>query len=300
MSVPNTSPSVPSSSREKLFDLARKRLGKFASLVPRALVNDHPDIVHDVRVWSRRLQQVLQLLFPKPRASSARKLIRLLRKVRRSLGDCRDLDVSIDLIADKLDHANSEVVRNAWTEIQAHLGERRKGEAARCRGELSRCDIMAFVTRTQALLETVKLTQATDQRLREGVEQALADWQDAFAAARETGGIDATHALRIAGKRLRYRAELLADLGNSSCKMLVKSLKLLQDDLGRWRDRHVLLRFVAEFIGRPEFLVDQPEMSRVLLIEMEKERQNNESVMSGIFKSAEKIREWTLVTAPAH
>jgi CHAD domain-containing protein len=296
-SVPDTGPSVPAWSREKLFDLARKRLAKFASLVPRALVSDQPDTIHDLRVWSRRLQQILQVLFSKPRANSGRKLIRSLRKVRRALGDCRDLDVTIELIVDKLNHANSEVVRNAWTEIQAHLGERRKTEAVRCRGELSRFDIMAFVIRTQELLQRVKVSRATDQTLRDGVEQALADWQDALTAARESEDVDATHAFRIAGKRLRYRAELLADLGNSSCKSLVKSLKLLQDDLGQWRDRHILLRFMAEFIGRPEFLVDQPEMSRILLTEMEKERQRNDSAMSGFLKTAEKIREWRLVNS---
>jgi CHAD domain-containing protein len=297
MSAPETSPSVPAWSREKLFDVARKRLGKFASLVPKALVSEAPDTIHDVRVSSRRLQQVLQVAFPKPRANSNRKLIRSVRKIRRALGDCRDLDVTIDLIADKLEHANSEVVRSAWAQVQAHLAERRKTEAARCRGQLGRCDIMAFVTRTQALLHTVKLTQATDQSLKDGVERAFADWQDAFAVAQESRDVDATHAFRIAGKRLRYRAELLADLGSSSCKSLVKSLKLLQDDLGQWRDRHILLRFVAEFIGRPEFLVDQPETSRILLTEMEKERQRNDSAMSGIFISAEKLRQWRRVGA---
>jgi CHAD domain-containing protein len=294
MSAPDTNSAASALSTNKLFDLSRKRLEKFASLVPKALVSDHPDTIHDTRVWSRRLQQVLQVLLPQPRPNNGRKLVRSLRKVRRALGDCRNLDVSIDLIQQKREHANSEVVRNAWGQIQADLAEKRAAELVRGREVLSRYDIIAFVNRTQALLDTVKLAKDLDQTLLESVEEAFAEWQDAFAAARESQAAGPLHAFRIAGKRLRYRAELLANLGEGSSKSLVKSLKALQDDLGHWHDCCVLLRFIAEFIGRPDFLVEQPEISRVLLTEMEKERHRNSSAVSNILKSAEKIREWRL------
>ena len=42
--------------------------------------------------------------------------------------------------------------------------------------------------------------------------------------------------------------------------------------LGEWHDRSVLLHHVAEFIGRPDFLADHPDIGRILLTEMEKER----------------------------
>jgi hypothetical protein len=54
----------------------------------------------------------------------------------------------------------------------------------------------------------------------------------------------------------------------------------------------VLLGFIAEFLGRPDFLVEQPEVSRILLTEMEKERHRNDSAVTNILKSAEKIRAW--------
>jgi hypothetical protein len=67
-------------------------------------------------------------------------------------------------------------------------------------------------------------------------------------------------------------------------------LKLLQDELGNWHDRHVLLQFIAEFIGRPDFLVDHPEAAHALLAEMERERQTNDLAVSSILKSAEKMQ----------
>ena len=80
-------------------------------------------------------------------------------------------------------------------------------------------------------------------------------------------------------------------MGDASAKPQVKSLKLLQDDLGNWHDRSVLLRFVAEFIGRPDFLMNHPETGRALLAEMERERRKNDASVSVILKRAEKTRE---------
>ena len=50
------------------------------------------------------------------------------------------------------------------------------------------------------------------------------------------------------------------------------------------------LQFIAEFIGRPDF-VDHPETAHALLAEMERERQANDIAVSSILKSAEKTRD---------
>ncbi|HEU4345476.1 MAG TPA: CHAD domain-containing protein [Candidatus Binatia bacterium] len=284
--------------QNRLLGLTRKRLEKFVSLLPKVLVSDHPDAIHDTRVWSRRLEQVFRVLFPKPRSAKSRKLVRTLRNVRRALGECRNIDVSIDLIQQKLDSGNSQTIREAWAQIQEHLRQKRAAEIERSREELTRHDIIAFVTRTQALLQSTELHNGPNGILKKGVAEALADWEEAFAAARESPEANQIHALRIAGKRLRYRAELLAELGETPFKSLAKSLKSLQNELGHWHDCLVLLQFVADFIGRPDFLVNHPELGRVLLTEMEKERHRNDSTLADVFESAEKIREWRARSAP--
>ena len=68
-------------------------------------------------------------------------------------------------------------------------------------------------------------------------------------------------------------------------------MKSLQDELGNWHDRYVLLQFIAEFIGRPDFLVEHPESARALLIRMERERHKNDAAVDAILKSAEKTRD---------
>src|SRR5918992_6138948 len=77
MSASTPSNSASNSFEARLFELAQKRLEKFASLFPRVLVSDHPDPIHGTRVWSRRMQQIFSFLFPKPRTTKARKLARV-------------------------------------------------------------------------------------------------------------------------------------------------------------------------------------------------------------------------------
>ena len=288
-STPNASSS--NASEKRLFELSQKRLEKFASLFPRVLIRNDPETIHDARVSSRRLQQILRVFFPKPAIKKCRRLIRTLRRVRRALGTCRNLDVIMDLIQEKIDGASNPVVRDAWDQLKAHIREKQSRELIRARGELSQYDIVDFVNRAQALLCSAELPKDSQQTLLESIAQALKDWHEAIAAAKQNQEPEQLHALRIAGKRLRYRIELLADLGEGSAKAQIKALKTLQDQLGHWHDRYVLSQAVGKFLGQRDFLVAHPDLSRALLVEMERERRRNDPAVSNILKSAEKLRD---------
>ncbi len=95
--------------------------------------------------------------------------------------------------------------------------------------------------------------------------------------------------LRIAGKRLRYRLELLADIGEVSAKARVKSLRALQNQLGSWHDSEVLLETCAKFLTRRDFIARYPALARALLVEMERERRRANGAIEGLVKHAEKV-----------
>jgi CHAD domain-containing protein len=291
MGASNSIGSAPDSFQARLLALTQKRLEKFASLYPRVLISDDPDPIHDARVSSRRLQQIFSFLFPKPRNGKAKKLVRVLRRVRRALGSCRNLDVSLDMIQQRIDASTSTTVRDAWSHIREYAQEGRTAEIMRARKELTQHDIVAFVTRTQALLEGFGPDGVAEDTLKESIAGALENWLEALNTAQDRQDRDTLHGLRIAGKRLRYRMELLAQLGDGSARRRVKSLRALQDQLGEWHDCYVMLQLVAEFIGRPDFLVDHPEIGHTLLTEMERERHRNEEAVTNILKSAEKVRQ---------
>lgn len=285
----NTAPAA--ASHKKLLGITQKRLEKFVSLFAKVLVSDNPDIIHDARVWSRRLQETFRVLSPKPRTGRNRKLVRTLRQVRRALGNCRNNDVTIGLVEGKLNSTAASTNNQTWDLVRDYLRAKRERQITRAREELAEHNIMQFVSRTRNLLNTCQLQDEPEALLKQSVEQSLVDWNETLREAKENSQVDQIHALRIAGKRLRYRAELLAELGDVSVKPRIKALKSLQDELGNWHDRYVLLQLIAEFIARPDFLVEQPEASRALLAQMERERHKNELTVSAILKSADKTRE---------
>ena len=102
------------SAQSKLLKLTRRRLEKYATLLPKVLVSDDPETVHDLRVWSRRLQQALRVIAPPAQGKRSKSLLAALRDVRQSLGPCRDLDVNIALLEFKRDHHGSGSVQRAW------------------------------------------------------------------------------------------------------------------------------------------------------------------------------------------
>jgi len=286
------------SSHKRLLTVTQRRLEKFVSVFAKMLVSEHPDTIHDARVWSRRLQEVLRVWFPKPRMGKSRKLFRTLRRARRTLGNCRNMDVTLGLIEEKINSATGSAPET-WSLLRDYLAEKRQRQITRAREELAHHNITRFVTRTQSLLQSDGLQQEPEELLKQSVEEGLAEWTEALREAQGDPGVERIHALRIAGKRLRYRTELLKELGHTSVKRRIKALKLLQDELGNWHDRYVLLQFIAEFISRPDFLVDHPAASRALLEEMERERHKNDMAANDILMSAEKTREaWGEVTHP--
>jgi CHAD domain-containing protein len=285
--------SIPSKTdvSDAFVAISRKRLEKFASVFPRVLVSADPDTIHDLRVYSRRFQQILRVLHPKPASKKARKVIRRLRRARRALGTCRNLDVISELLQEKLTTAGNPVARDGLDQLKSFVDKRRREALDQARGKLGGYDLMDFLSRSQALLAAARDADAAAKNLSATIAKARDDWENALDAAKESADPDRLHALRIGGKRLRYSIELLADLGDAKSKVQVKALKALQDQLGDWHDRVVLLENAAEFLTRKDFLASHPDLSRALLVEMDRERRKNESAVANLVRAAEKTRD---------
>ncbi len=282
--------------QKKLLRLTRKRLERFVTLLPKILISDDPDIIHDLRVWSRRLQQAIRVILPVPVPPKSKKVIRTLRQVRQSLGPCRNLDVNISLIADKRRHSGATLVRQSWEAVQNDLEEKRDALLERARSSIAKRNIFVFIERTKRLIDIAgrdvdSHAAALLPKLEQAAVDAMRTCDQACALAYEQRDQTHLHQFRIAAKRLRYRTELLADLGHNRAKPLVEDLKELQTALGDWHDRCVLLQYVAEFIGRPDFLANHPDMGRALLAEMEKEKLRNQTTVEQLFEKAAKMRQ---------
>lgn len=104
--------------------------------------------------------------------------------------------------------------------------------------------------------------------------------------ARESCAADDLHRLRITTKVLRYRTELLFEVGAKHLKAQLQSLAALQDAIGIWHDRHVLHRAVAEARARAEVLLNEMPAVRILLADVEKDRGLQANEVEKIFRLA--------------
>ncbi|MGZ8435526.1 MAG: CHAD domain-containing protein [Candidatus Binatia bacterium] len=279
------------SAQTRLLKLTCRRLEKYATLLPKVLVSNDPETIHDLRVWSRRLQQALRVIAPPAQDKKSKSLLAALRDVRQTLGPCRDLDVNIALLESKRQHHGTGSVQRAWESMQSELISQRGALIERVRRDIAGQDLFKFIIRAQSLIARAERDFDPLEQIINAMVKSMDGWEASFAATREQPDAAALHALRIAGKKLRYRAELLAALGQPKVNPLVKTLKEIQTTLGDWHDRSVLLHQVAEFIGRPGFLAEHPDIGRILLAEMEKERLRSDTEVANVLQQAAKVQE---------
>jgi CHAD domain-containing protein len=274
--------------RRALTRLLRKRVKKFVALAPEVHADANPKTVHDVRVWSRRLQQAVSAFFPKPRSGKVRRLRRTPRRIRRALGEWRNCDVLLEIVARQQRRTRSEAKQRAWTFVRDYLLKRRSKEVARARKKLLRYDLRGYASLANRVLGQPpdESPEILMQRLGDSVREAWTEWQSALIRAQETRAVNDLHAFRIATKDLRYRTELLFDVGDKQMKAQLKWLAELQDSLGVWHDRQVLDLAVAEAIARPDILLNELPTARLLLAELEADRGRAAQDVERIFQLA--------------
>jgi CHAD domain-containing protein len=219
--------------------LLRERLRKFMALLLRVLSEDSYEAVHDLRVWSRRLQQVVTTLSPSPRPPQARAMVRALRGARRSVGGWRDCDVLINLLEHKARRMRNPEERQVCEKICALAMNKRQHEIRRARRKLANRKLFTLALRAQKVLDEVAHDERRDaaEVLAKSIAERYEHWCQALSLACDDAQPMNIHAFRIRTKQLRYRIELARDLGERDAKAPLSFLKSLQDELGCWHDR---------------------------------------------------------------
>jgi CHAD domain-containing protein len=276
---------------KKLRKLTRKRLERFVTLLAKFLVNDDPDVIHDLRVASRRLQQTIRVIVSSEKSKTRRKVFQILRRTRRALGPCRNHDINAAMVQSRLQETQPEILRNGWLALQSHLQENRPALLADARRSVAKHDLAKFIARAEEMLGGADFETDPTLKLRSAAQKSLTEWDEAYARAEQSRNVEHLHALRIAGKRFRYRAEILVEIGAGAFAATADDLKQLQSALGDWHDRCGFLEFVAEFIGRPQYLVSHPDLASALLADVEQEEKRNTEAVETILSRAAKLRQ---------
>lgn len=265
--------------RAELASHALKRRRKLLRAVSALLASDKATPVHDARVGSRRLQEDLAVLFSKPYPKKIRRLRRGLKDLRRHLGNWRNCDVVLDLIADKL---ADNAPRSVWKLVEKRVKKERARAIDKARRKIDKDDLSGAKARLGKISES-KQSQVVP--LAGKVADVHEKWRSALLEAKKTRAEGDLHALRIATKKLRYRLELGRDLGLNPAPLLDPVMKL-QRALGDWHDRAVLGQMIAEALARPKVLLRQQDAAETVLEELKNVAQQQSEALEEIFRSA--------------
>jgi CHAD domain-containing protein len=220
----------------------QSRLKQVRRYLPRAARRAEQDTehIHQLRVWTRRAAAALEIFQPFLPKRRAKWMRSQLKRIRKAAGDARDLDVLLD----RLEH---------WSNPPGDLAPlicdvRRRRQAAQpavveVDRELGERDLLK--RRCRQLLKRVRIRQESSQEAAcygAWSDRQLAAVIDPFfdAAAADLSDLENLHALRIAGKQLRYTMELVAGAYPGRFrKKLYGEISALQEKLGAINDHRV-------------------------------------------------------------
>ena len=170
--------------------------------------------------------------------------------------------------------------------VRDYLLQKRSKEVARAGKKLLRQNLKDYAALAHRLLgqPPEESPEILMQRLCDSVQGAWTKWHSALTRDRETRAVNDLHVFRIATKVLRYRTELLYDVGCRDVKAQLKWLANLQDALGVWNDRQVLHQAVAEALSHAEILLNELQAARILLAELETDRSRESEDVKKIFR----------------
>ena len=259
--------------RETVLEFARKHLNRFKKLAPKVLQGDDRAAIHDFRVASRRLQQMLDLLYPKPRSKRIRRLRSGIQRSRQLLSSTRNCDVLLQRVETSLARKRAGQ-QEFWATLANYLENRRAESMQEALEKLQKLNLPEIVLRLQDCFHAGSQSPQDSPHFLPGappsavpaaietfdcrvVRELQTAWNSFNAQVTKAQGNrqSATlHMVRIAAKRLRYLVEGINELGVAGCKEVLVTLRRLQRHWGYWHDLEVMEQMMAEMLARPKFL----------------------------------------------
>src|SRR5689334_17524314 len=186
------------------------------------------EAVHQARVTTRRLRAALNLLQTVIPDKAQKPIAKTLKRLRRALGGLRDADVMLG----HLDELKRYERHAAAIEFLAqHTRNLREQALADARSDAPADKILSRLGAWWGISEHITgARDAVDVLLAESLHAQL----ESFAAA--TQKLSNPHAVRIAGKLLRYTVEMAAVEGHKLPKSVLRVFKKMQEALGLWHD----------------------------------------------------------------
>lgn len=242
------------------YGLFRTQIHTLREALP-GVLDGRAENVHDARIATRRVRELLPLLGDSRRRKSVEDLHARFKHLGRSLGRVRDADVRLALLASlesRIPHAAPALV------------------VLRQQREEQRLALLRKLIKRLERLEAVRLVDLLDEQrvsfagafswgfrpasnwrsdLHSTLHDRAAATGEAIAHATGVYFPKRVHRARIAIKKMRYAMEIAHETGSADRSAAIRELKKAQDVLGDLHDRQELIDNLAESCP-----VDKPEI----------------------------------------
>lgn len=232
---------------------------KFKVSLEGALSDGDVESVHELRVSSRRMCELLLVLEDNLPDDDAQEVRKILRRFRRKFRTLRDLDVLGDALND-VPEAEPVACEVLIDEIRTRRARELNRVARHC-GKLPLNRLVRGVKRINRDMQSEQFGYRATLALNELFDQRAEDIRKSDSL-EKSGDL---HPPRIAVKKMKYCAELVDRLHLRDEKELINELSGLQTILGHWNDKITGARWLAKFAGRRRNLVNRRELCAVAL-----------------------------------
>jgi CHAD domain-containing protein len=272
----------------KLRKMTLKQMDKFMALVPLVLRDEDLTSVNGIRITCRRLEQILELVYAKPRPRHIKRLRRRLKLCRQTLGTLRNCEAMLAWAERSI--AGNDPYMEAWRGLREYLCSRRRPTAQQSLEKLGRVNVALPYLRIKRDLAMdtdqlrgsnggiANLALTPAELVRQQITRSLRHrWRELEARLDRSHTDPSTHVVhgvRIAAKRLRCLIEVMSKLHMEGSAEVMEWLKSLQKTIGLWHDLEILEKMLRGILLNRESL----RMSAAVTIQIEDLIQNNRTI----------------------
>ena len=220
--------------------LARRPVRALLAQWPLA-VSGEVEGIHQARVASRRLRELVPALAHPRDAPEARRLRRGLRVITRLLGRSRELDVALETLA--AIEARAPSLGAPAAAVRDHIGRERAEAGRAAHAQAQAVDIGGLADGVLALAArnvTPAAARGCVRRVSARLGRRAGELEKSVVVAGLIFAPGPLHAVRIAMKKFRYALEVAERLGRFRLTGSMRRLKYLQNLLGDLHDLQVL------------------------------------------------------------
>lgn len=229
-----------------------------------AMVGDDIEHVHQMRVASRRMRNGLSLFKDCLSKSQAKTWGKEIQTITKALGNARDLDIQIDLLNRFYTGTLEERYKPGINRLLLRLNQQREKAQKKVTRTLE--DLQAQGTLEQMRRQLCEMTAGSEslylfapslyKHAFEAISSTLEEFLSYEAHIHDPEKVAELHAMRIAGKHLRYTLEVFAPIYGHTLDPHVRAMKELQDLLGEIHDNDVWIAWLPKFIEKEQARIE--------------------------------------------